>query len=248
MLDPDLVLDVIGNSTRRKILTTLSKEPMYFNQLSKQIGVGQQAILRHVRSLEESGLISSYVEKSNLAAPDRRYYKLKSEFSLTISMSQDAFGIQNSSITESRCNESKKFYKQFDSTPNDTSDALVHMQSSLVDIDDEISSLEFRLNDLRALRQLILRQLHQVGRETFGGYLERRVLYNIVEEGGRIHEEKGKQKGNERIARGKKSGRRTVQEIANSLNENECLIKESIAKIRRKLDGNTAEMLLGNIP
>lgn len=244
MLDPDLVLDVMGNSTRRKILTTLSKEPMYFNQLSKQIGVGQQAILRHMRSLEESGLISSYVEKSNLAAPDRRYYKLKSEFSLTISMSQDAFGIKNSSITESRCNESKKFYKQFDSTPNDTSNALVHMQSSLVDIDDEISSLEFRLNDLRALRQLILRQLHQVGRETFGGYLERRVLYNIVEEGGRMQEEKEKEKK----VRGKKSSRTIVQEIAESLNENEYLIKESIAKIRRKLGGDTAEMLLGNIP
>jgi ArsR family transcriptional regulator len=63
MLDPDLVLDAIGNSTRRKITTTLSKEPMYFNQLSKQIGIRQQAILRHVRSLEENGLISSYVEK-----------------------------------------------------------------------------------------------------------------------------------------------------------------------------------------
>lgn len=244
MLDTDLVLDVIGNSTRRKILTTLSKEPMYFNQLSKQIGVGQQAILRHMRSLEESGLISSYVEKSNLAAPDRRYYKLKSEFSLTISMSQDAFGIKNSSITESRCNESKKFYKQFDSTPNDTSDALVHMQSTLVDIDDEISSLEFRLNDLRALRQLNLRQLHQIGRETFGGYLERRVLYNIVEERGRMQEEKEKEKK----VRGKKSSRTIVQEIAESLNENEYLIKESIAKIRRELGGDTAEMLLGNIP
>jgi predicted transcriptional regulator len=194
--------------------------------------------------LEESGLISSYVEKSNLAAPDRRYYKLKSEFSLTISMSQDAFGIKNSSITEFRCNESKKFYKQFDSIPNDTSDALVHMQSSLVDIDDEISSLEFRLNDLRALRQLNLRQLHQIGREIFGGYLERRVLYNIVEEGGRMQEEKEKEKK----VRGKKSSRTIVQEIAESLNENEYLIKESIAKIRRKLDGNTAEMLLGNIP
>ena len=245
MLDPDLVLDVIGNSTRRKILTTLSKEPMYFNQLSKQIGVGQQAILRHVRSLEESGLISSYVEKSNLAAPDRRYYKLKSEFSLTISMSQDAFGIKNSSITESRCNESKKFYKQFDSTPNDTSDALVHMQSSLVDIDDEISSLEFRLDDLRALRQLILKQLHQIGRDTFEGYLEREVLYDIVEQRrGRVQ----KVREREKIVIGKKSGRRTVQEIAKSLNENEYTIKESVAKIKRKLEGNTTEILLGNIP
>jgi ArsR family transcriptional regulator len=245
MLDPDLVLDVIGNSTRRKILTTLSKEPMYFNQLSKQIGIGQQAILRHVRSLEESGLISSYIEKSDLAAPDRRYYKLKSEFSLTVFMSQDAFGIKNSSIIESRYEESKKFYKQFDSTPNDTSNALVHIQSSLVDIDDEISSLEFRLNDLRALRQLILKQLHQIGRDTFEGYLERKVLYNMVEQGGRMYKEKEREK--EKIIRGKKSGRRTVQEIAKSLNENEYTIKESVVKIKRKLEGNTAEILLGKL-
>lgn len=243
MLNPDLVLDIIGNSTRRKILATLSKEPMYFNQLSKQLGIGQQAILRHVRSLEETGLISSYVEKSDLGAPDRRYYKLKSEFGLTVSMSQDEFGIKNQSITESRCNESKKFYKQFDSTPNDTSNALIHMQSNLVDIDKEISSLEFRLNDLRALRQLILRQLHQIGRETFEGYLEREVLYDIVEQQGRMQ----KQKWNEITVRGKKSSRTTVQEIAKSLNENEYMIKESIAKIRRKLGGNTAEILLGNI-
>jgi hypothetical protein len=39
-----------------------------------------------------------------------------------------------------------------------------------------------------------------------------------------------------------------MQEIANSSNEKEYLIKESVAKIRRKLDGNTAVLLLGNIP
>ncbi len=243
MLDADSVLDMIGNSTRRKILTILSKEPMYFNQLSKQIGIGQQAILRHMRSLEESGLISSYVEKSDLGAPDRRYYKLKSEFSLTVSMSQDVFGINNQSITESRCNESRKFYKQFDSTPNDTSPALVHMQSSLVDIDKEISGLEFRLSDLKALRQLTLKQLHQLGRETFEGYLERRVLYDIIEQQGRMQ----KQNEKEEIVRGTKSSRRIVQEIAKSLNENEYVIKETIAKIRRKLEGNTAEILLSKL-
>jgi predicted transcriptional regulator len=187
------------------------------------------------------------VEKSDLGAPDRRYYKLKSKFSLTVSMSQDVFGIKNQSITESRFNESKKFYNQFDSTPNDTSNALVHMQSNLVDIDDEISSLEFRLNDLRALRQLILKQLHQIGRESFEGYLEREVLYDIVEQQGRMQKEKEKEKEKEKI-KGKKSSRTTVQEIAKSLNENEYVIKESIAKIRRKLGGNTAEILLGNIP
>ena len=50
------ILDIIGNNTRRKILSTLSREPMYFNQLAKEIGIGQQAILRHVNALEDIGL------------------------------------------------------------------------------------------------------------------------------------------------------------------------------------------------
>jgi hypothetical protein len=56
------------------------------------------------------------------------------------------------------------------------------------------------------------------------------------------------EKEKEKKVRGKKSSRTIVQEIAESLNENEYLIKESIAKIRRELGGDTAEMLLGNIP
>jgi predicted transcriptional regulator len=31
----DLILDILGNLKRRKILLLLSKEPLYFNQLAK---------------------------------------------------------------------------------------------------------------------------------------------------------------------------------------------------------------------
>jgi ArsR family transcriptional regulator len=48
----DQILDSLGNITRRKILKIISKEPMYFNQLAKEIGIGQKAILRHVKVLE----------------------------------------------------------------------------------------------------------------------------------------------------------------------------------------------------
>jgi len=46
---------------------------MYFNQLSKELGIGQQAVLRHMQVLENSGLIESYAEKSELGAPNRKY-------------------------------------------------------------------------------------------------------------------------------------------------------------------------------
>ena len=77
-----------------KFLATLAQEPMYFNQLAKEISIGQQAILRHMKTLEDMGLIESYAEKSNLGAPDRKYYRLNSSFSLTICLSEDAFSIK----------------------------------------------------------------------------------------------------------------------------------------------------------
>lgn len=68
-------------------------------------------------------------------------------------------------MVESRYTESKKFYKEFDSTPNDEGKALLHLQSNLTDIEEEISNLESRVNDLRALKQLIIRELHEIGRD-----------------------------------------------------------------------------------
>ncbi len=65
LADTNVLLDVLGNETRRRILNLISHEPMYFNQLTKEIRTGQQAILRHVKILEDTGLIKSYAERSD---------------------------------------------------------------------------------------------------------------------------------------------------------------------------------------
>lgn len=237
ILDSDLILDIIGNSTRRKILSTLSQEPMYFNQLSKEIGVGQQSILRHVQFLQDSGMISSYAEKSDLGAPDRKYYKLNSAFSLTVTISEDTFAIKNQSMVESRYAESKKFYKEFDSTPDDTGEALIHLQSNLMHIEDEIFNLESRINDLRALKQLIIKELHDIGRETLTGHLERQVLYKIIEDKSERIEGK----------REKRFNRKSIYGLSKTLDQNESRIKDAVAKINSKLEKRSAEILLKDL-
>jgi hypothetical protein len=67
------------------------------------------------------------------------------------------------------------------------------------------------------------------------------VLYDIVEHRGVA--------GKEKISGRRKSirRRRSVHEIADMLNENEYHIKVSLAKIRNKLEKNSAELLLGNL-
>jgi ArsR family transcriptional regulator len=214
-----LILDIIGNNTRRKILATLAREPMYFNQLAKEIGVGQQAILRHMKALEDIGLVASYAEKSNLGAPDRKYYRLNSSFSLNISISQDSFSIENHKIEQYRYKESDKFYKEYDLlTQNNDGESLKRLQANLSNIEKEISTLDSRLNDLRALKQLIVRRLHRIAKDNFEEEFERKILHTIIEE-----------------------APQSISELANKVNEKPSHVRSTLHSMNKKLYGKEYE-------
>ncbi|MFB5599420.1 MAG: ArsR/SmtB family transcription factor [Nitrososphaeraceae archaeon] len=190
ILNNDQILDSLGNITRRKILKIISKEPMYFNQLAKEIGIGQQAILRHVKVLEEVGLIDTYTEKSTLGAPDRKYYRLNSSFSLNLVFSKNEFRINNQEIANHRLDESRDLYEKFDKLSSKIDDtykidnmgsALQDIQDILLEINNDIQELELRLNDLYALRQSLLQLMHAVGKNNFE-YIERNLLYILMED------------------------------------------------------------------
>ena len=214
--DDDIILDIIGNNTRRKILATLAREPMYFNQLAKEISIGQQAILRHMKTLEDIGLIESYAEKSNLGAPDRKYYRLNSSFSLTICLSEDAFSIENHKIEQYRYKESDKFYEEYDLlAQEDDGETLNQLQSNLTKIEMEISNLDSRLNDLRALKQLIVSRLHKIAKDNFEEEFERKILHTIAGE-----------------------SPKSIAELANRLNEKQSNVTKTLHRMNKKLYGN----------
>ncbi|HXG07506.1 MAG TPA: ArsR family transcriptional regulator, partial [Nitrososphaera sp.] len=159
----------------------LSEEPMYFNQLAKEIGIGQQAIIRHLRVLEDIGIIETYGEKSEFGAPERKYYRLNTSFVLTVLLSEHDFTISKHEIKQLRHKASKKYYESLDSIPGKVEEALSLLQKNLADIEEEISTLESRLTDLFALKQAVLRKLHEIGMDNFDAE-ERRILYKIVEQ------------------------------------------------------------------
>jgi ArsR family transcriptional regulator len=210
-LDSDAILDILGNDTRRRILAALADEPMYFNQLAKEIEIGQQAMLRHVEALEKIGLIESYAEKSNFGAPNRKYYKLSSAFTLTISLSEDDFSITNKKIEASPNKESKKHHKRLDSIPEEAGAAVSLLQDSLEKVDEEIAQIGVKLNDLRALRQNILRQLHEIGVANFEDE-ERKILYMMVKE-----------------------SPETVAELSEMLDRKESAIRDAIARMKNRM-------------
>ena len=93
----------------------------------------------------------------------------------------------------------------------------------MTDIEGEISVLESRLNDLYALRQMVLSKLHRIGMTTFKSN-ERRLLYKIVEE-----------------------SPRSIAELSDLVGENESNLKGLIREMRSKVNKDSAHILFGNL-
>lgn len=92
-LKTESVLHIVGNETRRKILSLLSMEPHYISQIAKKLDVTQPAILRHLQILQKSGLIESFTERNPLGAA-RKYYKICDSFELEIALNPQAFKVR----------------------------------------------------------------------------------------------------------------------------------------------------------
>lgn len=94
MSDLDSILSVIENPARRQILEALVREPHYPLQLSRELGISQQAVVKHLKVLEENGLVESYTEKSDLKGPQRRKYYPIQTFSVVVDMGPNLFSAE----------------------------------------------------------------------------------------------------------------------------------------------------------
>ncbi len=84
------LLNLLGNPTRVKILALLSKSPMYLSEITRVVGVTQQAVIRHLRELENAGLIRSYTIQNPLG-PNRKYYEINHSLRLNITIGPEDF-------------------------------------------------------------------------------------------------------------------------------------------------------------
>ena len=151
-----------------------------------------------------------------MGAPNRKYYRLNSSFSLTISISQDSFSIKNHKIEQYRHKESDKFYREYDLlTQGDDGETLKRLQANLANIDKEITNLDSRLNDLRALKQLIVHRLHKIAKDNFEEEFERKILHTIMDE-----------------------APKSISELANKLNEKPPYISKTLNRMNNKLYGH----------
>jgi len=86
----DAVLGTIENPIRRRIIARLSEEPNYQLQLSKELGLSQQLVAKHLVTMEDAGLVSTTSQESP-RGPPRKEYLLKKSFSVTIDLAPNLF-------------------------------------------------------------------------------------------------------------------------------------------------------------
>jgi len=186
-LDVDQLLEILGNETRRRILQLLADEPRYFNQLTRELSISQQAVLKHLELLEQSGLISSFRAKSSLAAPDRKYYHLNRSLYLSVSIAGDTVGIYMKDIgLGGEVDTGFGDLEELEETVGDLKDdksigrLLASSRDMLRKIDERIEELERHKISLLKLRQAVLNRAHKAIRARFEEDLERRILYSTL--------------------------------------------------------------------
>jgi predicted transcriptional regulator len=188
--DIDVLLDVLGNDTRRRILQLLADEPRYFIQLSKDLGVSQQAVLKHLDMLERHGFISSYESESEFAAPKRKYFQLDKSCMLAIGITRDAveFVFRDIPLQEFESagedRELRTVAKEVSQIEKE-SDIARKLNSSdklLKEINERLTQLTKTEIALLRLKQQVTKTAHDAIRESFSEELQRQILYETLGE------------------------------------------------------------------
>jgi ArsR family transcriptional regulator len=186
----DVLLDVLGNDTRRRILQLLADEPRYFIQLSKDLGVSQQAVLKHLEILERNGFITSYQEESSFPAPKRKYFELNLSCMLEIGITRDAVQfvfqdiprIEHEELAEDK--EIRGLSKKANSVieEQDPIELLEQSDELLKEINLTLKqTFETEMRLLR-LKQKITKAAHKAIRDSFDEELHRHILYSTIGE------------------------------------------------------------------
>ena len=150
MADIDTVLAMVENPTRRRILQVLSREPHYPLQLSKELNISQQSVMRHLRVMEENGMVSSYMESSDRGGPDRRQYVPRTRFTLYIDMRQGMFDM--GLLDQGDTWQEPEVFDRVEGT-------------RLEDIRREMAEMDARLEELTRMREGIIETKERLFRE-----------------------------------------------------------------------------------
>jgi ArsR family transcriptional regulator len=180
-IDLDSLLAVISNPTRRQILRKLVKETHYPLQLSRELRVSQQAIMKHLTVLEEHDLVKSGFQKSDKGGPPRKYYEATKSLTIVIDLGPELFSEELRFHVKEPVIEGAADAKSLKEAEN--------LRVKLGELTRQIASIDRKLDELAGERDALIDEkesaMHYANRLVdllCDSYAERKVLRYLVAE------------------------------------------------------------------
>jgi predicted transcriptional regulator len=154
------LLDLIDNDIRRKILSILSIRPSYTFELARSLGSSQQLIAKHIKLLEDSGLVYKVGKIESDEGPPRILYKTNPPLLSLLQFIESISVFDKESVEMGLLNGS-----------------FQELITQLKDIDSRIRQLEGDLKELISTKQRILLTINELLPDT-----ETSMLFRMISE------------------------------------------------------------------
>jgi predicted transcriptional regulator len=154
------LLDLIDNDIRRKILSILSIRPSYTFELARSLGSSQQLIAKHIKLLEDSGLVYKVGKIESDEGPPRILYKANPPLLSLLQFIESISVFDKDSVEMGTLNGS-----------------FQELITQLKDIDYRIRRLEADLKELISAKQRILLTINELLPDT-----ETSMLFRMISE------------------------------------------------------------------
>lgn len=182
-LSIDTLFEVLGNPTRRMILSKLSKVPLGASELAASFGkkISRQAIHSQLKMLSDYGIIESVGND-----PRNIKYRINSNLSLRIDITPDYYNIsfhvaklndprENLELKNTGCHIDYQKIK----TPNNK---LRFLGERIKEIEENIRSLEIERNSLLHNKECFIIELKRIIRDQFEEDLKMKEQPNLEKE------------------------------------------------------------------
>jgi predicted transcriptional regulator len=179
-MELDILLAAIGNPTRRRILRRLVKETHYPLQLSKELSISQQAIMKHLKVLEDSDLVRSVFRESG-SGPPRKWYVATKRFTLVIDLAPELFS------EELRIHDSEDIIEAEADTdslrkPDNLRLKLAEFMSHIEAVNSQLKELSDKRDELMSRKEHAMRYANDIIETLCDDYDERKVMRYIIGE------------------------------------------------------------------
>lgn len=210
------LFEIVGNEVRRKILRLLVLEPHYVSQLSKLLNKSQPAILKHMKILEDKGIVVRNIEQASESTkgPERHFFSINKSFTIMYSLSphnvRENVWNTDDLTSDGTLDPVKQKIDKEESVAKKISiinHEIEQINLEMIDIEQQYIELEKKRNNLLKITNSIIENSDELQRKDM--YEHRQLLRKHVCE-----------------------SRTCVQEISNLLNKKEKEIEQALKLLR----------------